>query len=155
MNIRDKSPRANAHPGSVENSREAGRQSVAEKAQGLDGKSAAASDDPVVDRYRFIYHAVRTAPLPEPPDTFALQMERLTHDHPEQASLESWMLRLIVTASVAVGAVFGVPALATTLPLWLDKLTPLPWPLLLVSGIGLALAWLADRLLSQRALPTA
>jgi hypothetical protein len=149
MKIRGKSPHADSHPRSVESSHEAGRQSVAEKAQALDEQSVAASGDSVVDRYRFIYHAVRAAPLPEPPATFALQMERLTRDQPEQASPETWMLRSIAGAFALIVVAFGLPATAAMPPRWLEALAPLPWPLLLAIGSGLSMAWLADRMIGR------
>ncbi len=103
--------------------------------------------DPDVDRYRYIYHAVRMAPMPEPGPSFALQMERLTADHPEQAAVENWLLGLVAGLSALAVGLFVVPGLVASFPLMTVASRALPWPLLVATGFGLAVAWGVDRLL--------
>ncbi len=110
---------------------------------------ADAAVDPDVDRYRYIYHAIRMAPMPEPGPAFALQMERLTADHPEQAAVENWLLGLVAGLSVLAVGLFVVPGLVALLPLMTVASRALPWPMLLAAGSGLAVAWGVDRLLMR------
>jgi hypothetical protein len=122
--------------------REARRQAEAEHARA--GTQAA---DPAVDRYRAIYHAVRSAPLPEPPPTFALQMERLTHDHVERAGIEAWLMRLLPVLALVALAAWGGGAVVDGLEASLAQWRALPWPMLVAAGAGLGGAWAVDRLL--------
>ena len=106
-----------------------------------------------VDAYRYVYHAVRAVPMPEPPPTFAMTMERLVADQPEDAVLERWLLRLVAGAggiSAAAIAAWVLPSMATQLAAHASILADLPWPLLVASALGLSLAWGLDRVMGRR-----
>ena len=120
---------------------EAGHQAAAER-PGPGG--------PVEDRYRAVYHAVRTAPLPEPPPTFALQMERLTRDHRERAGAEAWLGYLLPALAFVVIAAWGGGAVIEGLAAGLAHWRGAPWPMLAAAGVALAGAWLLDRMLGAR-----
>lgn len=134
--------------------RELQRQAAAEAAPAAGGD---ADTDAGTDAYRYVYHAVRTAPVPEPPPTFALTMERLAADHPEDAAVERWLLRLLGGAA-ALGTIviagWLLPRALSTMAAQQETLGPVlqsvPWPLLLVTCGGMAIAWLVDRALLDR-----
>ncbi|QDH68793.1 hypothetical protein [Marilutibacter alkalisoli] len=137
MNIRHPDP--NPDPAQV---REARRQAEAEQA-----RTGTEPTDPAIDRYRAVYHAVRSAPLPEPPPTFALQMERLTRDHDERAGIEAWLMRLLPVLALAALAAWGGGAVLDGLQASLAQWRALPWPMLVAAAAGLGGAWVLDRLL--------
>lgn len=125
--------------------REAAQQARAEAADG----PAEPGADAGVAAYRFVYHVARTAPLPEPPPSFALTMARLAADFGEEAGVEIWLLRLLATAAVAALA-FSAAWLAGSVD-WMGLPFPrLPWRLLATIALGGGLLGLADRLLGRR-----
>ncbi len=103
---------------------------------------------PVADvaAYRMVYRAIRDAQLPLPPHSFASRMESLTRDHPEQAAVEIWTLRLfaVLLGAAAVGLAPTLAKLAFTVA---GSSPGLPWPLLLAGAAALAVAagvdWIA------------
>jgi hypothetical protein len=110
-----------------------------------DAEHADAPRDPLTDRYRLIYHALRSAPMPLPPPTFALQMERLTRDHEEHASIETWILRGLAAIALVGGLVLGGPVVVDGLAGSASLLSGSPWPMLAGAGAGLCGAWALDR----------
>ncbi|MCF7221720.1 SoxR reducing system RseC family protein [Marilutibacter chinensis] len=144
QNIPDVVPDAAPDPGGSARdalAAEAGRQAAAERP---------GPGDPVEDRYRAVYHAVRTAPLPDPLPTFALQMERLTRDHRERAGTEAWLGYLLPVLAFVAIAVWGGGAVIEGLEAGLAHWRGAPWPMLAAAGIGIGVAWLLDRMLRQR-----
>ncbi len=105
--------------------------------------------DPVVDRYRYVYHALRAAPLEEPPADFAAQMEQMTRDFEESAAFEAWMVRVIGGATGLMVLWMATAVGASAWPFLMRRLAPLPWALILAVTGSLALAWVLDRWLSS------
>jgi len=101
------------------------------------------------DRYRYVYHAVRVAPLPSPPTDFAWQVERLTRDLAEQAQPEAWLLRLAGLAA-AVGSLAALPAAYAAMAKLAAMLQGGPWKLWLATAFGLALAAVIDRMAAHK-----
>ncbi|MBB1059546.1 hypothetical protein [Marilutibacter spongiae] len=143
--------RPDPDPNASDVAQDARRQAEAERPA-----TAGGAPDPRTDRYRAVYHAIRSAPMPEPPASFALQMERLalaadaSSDTRARGGNDTWLLGLLpgvaVLALVGWGGAEVIEGLRTSAAHWRG----LPWPMLLATGAGLAGAWALDRWLAKQ-----
>lgn len=79
-------------------------------------------------------HVVHTAPMPQPPANFAHEMALQVRDFPEEARLESVLVRaLLVLATVAVAGI-AIPFAAIAVVRLSHLLDGAPWPLLLAAA---------------------
>lgn len=99
-----------------------------------------------VQAYRRVYQAVREAPMPAVPPDFAAGMEALTRDHDEQARVETGFVRAAALAAPVLLGIAAAPVAAMLPSALVDRLGPLPWPLLAAVTTAAAVAWGIDRL---------
>lgn len=91
-----------------------------------------------VARYRYVLHAIRKLPIPQPPADFARQIEACLRDHPEDAGTEQWLLRIFALAALVLGVAAAGSWLTTSAMSLTAALGDVPWRLLMVIAIGLA-----------------
>lgn len=80
-------------------------------------------------------HVVRTAPMPDLPADFALQITKGACDHGEQATAEIWIVRILVMLSAIVTTAFAIVATDSTSVFIHNLLLAAPWPLLLTAAV--------------------
>lgn len=122
--------------------REAALQARAEAAerQGLPPGEGAA-----VDRYRLVLRALRQPLAAQLPAGFAAQVAaRIAHPE-DKASVEDWLISLVLLAVGVTGLAYLQPVMASVLASMHVSLPRVPWPLLAAAGAALAVAWAVDR----------
>lgn len=107
--------------------------------------------DPQTDAYRLVHRAIDAAPMPAIPADFAARMAaQVTGIGAEDARLESLLQRIALMIAVAAALLFSAPYLMSAGAELATVSRQLPMPILLASGIGMAVAAGIDRLLSTR-----
>lgn len=79
-------------------------------------------------------HVVHTAPMPRPPANFAREMAQQVRDFPEEAGLESWLVRALLVLAAVAAAGFAIPFASFATARLGHLLEGAPWPLLLAAA---------------------
>jgi hypothetical protein len=112
--------------------READLQAAAEEMERAGSGIAA---DSGVDPYRFILRVIRNAPIPPPPTDLAVEMERLTRDHEEDAAVEVWTVRVAFALVLAAAGLVIRLVAAAAAPALIGLWSAIPWSTLLPAAI--------------------
>ena len=114
--------------------------------------AAGKSGDLHIDAYRLIQRSVRTAPMSAPPPGFAARMARHVAEQAQYGStrLDIWLVTLALVCVMAGGAVFALPVMVDALRNMAAQTQGLPWPMLLVAALSLAMVGAIDAALGRR-----
>lgn len=102
--------------------------------------------DPQVDAYRAVHRAIVAAPMPPLSPDFASRMSAAVDDLRDNAKLEALLQRLLMIAAIIATLLFSAPYLMAAVADFAALRHELPLPMLVATGIGLALAAAIDRL---------
>ena len=103
---------------------------------------------PAVDAYRVVVRALRQPPEQQLPAGFAAQVAARVGLAEQDSSLEDWLMSLMLLGVGITGLVYMQPLMADMaelLSIQMPRLPELPWPLLVATGAGMAIAWALDR----------
>lgn len=121
------------------------------QAEQLEPERAAPPKDVAMDAYRFIERVVHAAPIPPLPTDFASRVAQAVRDHDERAQLEVGCVAVAFVLAAIAAIVFAVPIVIDRLSTLTAQMPDVPWPLLLVSGLGIVAVACADAILPGRA----
>lgn len=131
----------NTHENEVE--REARLQAAAAEAERRD----APAGDPRLDRERLLLRALRREPVEALPPDFAQRVALRAGRIDSRAGPEDWMMTLLLGGMGIAALVYLLPVLSVVLRTLQFRLAlpALPWPMLLATGVAIAVAWAVDQ----------
>lgn len=127
---------------SIDQNKEARLQAAAEQAERL---RQPASGDAALDRHRLVLRALRQEPAERLPADFAARVAARARRREDKGSVEDWLMTLLMLALGVTGLVYVQPVVAGVMQRLHVELPSLPWPWLVATLAGVAVAWLVDR----------
>jgi hypothetical protein len=100
--------------------------------------------DPQVDRYRLVMRALRQPLALSLPANFAAQVATRVAAPEDSHKLEDWLVTVLLLAMAVAGILFVEPVMAEIVGRLHYSLPTLPWPLLGVAAVSVAVAWALD-----------
>lgn len=116
-----------------------------EQAEQAERQRSPASGNPALDRYRLVLRALRQPLAAQLPADFAAKVAARAVFPEEKASVEDWLMTLLLLAMAVAGLVFALPVMAGILGQLHFNVPTLPWPLLVAAAASVAVAWALDR----------
>jgi len=127
--------------GSGNGDHDARLQDAAERAERL---GLAPGANPAVDRYRLVMRAMRQPLAAQLPADFAARIAARIVLPEERGSVEDWLVSVLLLAVGVAGLLYLQPVMADVLASMHFALPKVPWPLLVASGIAVAVALAVD-----------
>jgi hypothetical protein len=102
------------------------------------------SGDPQIDRYRLVMRALRQPLALSLPANFAAQVAARVVLPEDNHKLEDWLVTVLLLAMAVAGILFVEPVMVGIIGRLHFSLPTLPWPLLGVAAVSVAVAWALD-----------